>query len=191
MPLAAERVIRWADKTNGFEITAAACTTHGSGVTATGRGRAARPESSLADVRSMTDVEQIWRDKADDEVAEAASNLSEYTEEAARVIRDELQRRGLPEPQVDAVPIPEEDTRCLFVANGLDEANQIVAFLEAAGIASALRGESTTKTHGFTVDGLGRLEVLVRESDEERARALLTSADAGEFQLGEDEDVES
>ena len=139
----------------------------------------------------MTDVEQIWRDKTDNEVAEAASTISEYTEEAARVIRAELQRRGLPEPVPDASPIHHEDTRCVFVANGQDEANQIVAFLEAAGIASALRGESTTKTHGFTVDGLGRLEVLVTESDEEQARALLTSAAAGEFQLQEDEDIES
>ena len=141
----------------------------------------------------MTVVEQIWRDKTDDEVAEAAGNLSEYTEEAARVIRAELQRRGLPEPETDtdALPIPHEDTPCVFVANGQDEANQIMAFLKAAGIESALRGESTTKTHGFTVDGLGRLEVLVRESDEEQARALLTSAAAGDFQLGEDEDIES
>lgn len=139
----------------------------------------------------MTDVEQIWRDKTDGEVAEAASSLSEYTEEAARVIRAELQRRGLPEPEPDAAPTPDEDTRSVFVASGLDQANQIVAFLDAAGIASALRGESTTKTHGFTVDGLGKLEVLVRESDEEQARALLTSADAGEFQLREDEDIES
>ena len=141
----------------------------------------------------MTEVEQIWRDKTDDEIVEAAWNLSEYTEEAARVIRAELQRRNLPEPdtQEDVAPNPDEDTRCVFVASGQEEANQIVAFLGAAGIESALRGESTTKTHGFTVDGLGRLEVLVRESDEEEARALLTTADAGEFQLGEDEDVES
>jgi formylmethanofuran dehydrogenase subunit D len=139
----------------------------------------------------MTEVEQIWRDKTDDEVAEAASDVSEYTEEAARVILDEMQRRGLPEPEADAVPIPDEDTPCVFVASGQQEANQIVAFLEAAGIASALRGESTTKTHGLTVDGLGRMEVLVRESDQEQARVLLSSAEAGEFQLDEDEDVES
>jgi hypothetical protein len=137
----------------------------------------------------MTDVIQIWRDKTDDEVVEAASTLSEYTEEAARAIRSELQRRGLPEPETDAAPIPEEDTRCVFVASGLDQANQIVAFLAAAGIESALRGESTTKTHGFTVDGLGKLEVLVRESDEEQARALLASADTGEFQLEADKDI--
>ena len=141
----------------------------------------------------MTFIEQIWRDKTDNEVAEAAYDLSEYTEETARVIRAELQRRGLPEPEPDTGPLPNPhaDTRCVFVANGQDEANQIMAFLQAAGIESALRGESTTKTHGFTVDGLGRLEVLVTESDEEQARALLSSAAAGEFQLGEDEDIES
>ena len=139
----------------------------------------------------MTDVEQIWSHKTDDEVLDAAWNLSEYTEEAARAIRAELQRRDLPEPETDVAPTPDEDTPCVFVASGQEEANQIVAFLAAAGIASALRGESTTKTHGFTVDGLGRMEVLVRESDEEEARALLTTADAGDFQLGEDEDVES
>lgn len=141
----------------------------------------------------MTVVEEIWRDKTDAEVAEAADSLSEYTEEAAQVIRAELQRRGLPEPEkeAEALPVHHDDTRCVFVASGLDEANQIMAFLGAAGIESALRGESTTKTHGFTVDGLGRLEVLVTESDEQQARALLTSAAAGDFQLGEDEDIES
>lgn len=139
----------------------------------------------------MTDVDEIWRHKTDDEVVEAAWNLSEYTEDATRVIRAELRRRDLPEPETEELPNPDEEIRCVFVASGREEANQMVAFLEAAGIASALRGESTTKTHGFTVDGLGRLEVLVTESDEEEARALLATADAGEFQLGEDEDVES
>ena len=139
----------------------------------------------------MMPAEQIWRDKTDDEVSEAASELSQYTEEAALVIRAELQRRGLPEPEADALPLPDDELRCVFVASGLDQANQIVAFLEAAGITTGMRGESTTKTHGFTVDGLGRLEVLVSESDEKQARALLASAAAGEFQLGEDEDIES
>ena len=82
-------------------------------------------------------------------------------------------------------------TRCVFVANGQLQAHQVRAFLEAAGIASVLRGESLTKTHGFTLDGLGKVEVLVVEADEERARTLLASADAGEFRLDEDADVES
>lgn len=84
-----------------------------------------------------------------------------------------------------------EPSRCVFVANGQIQAHQVRTFLEAAGIASVLRGESLTKTHGFTLDGLGKVEVLVAEADEERARILLASADAGEFRLDEDADVGS
>lgn len=127
----------------------------------------AEPEESLSpelpapDVSNLSEIEAIWRVKSDDEISEAALNLGEYTEEAAGVIRGELQRRGLPEPKRDVIATPDQETRCVFVASGLDEANQIIAFLESAGISSALRGESTTKTHGFTVDGLGRLEIQI------------------------------
>lgn len=85
----------------------------------------------------------------------------------------------------------QEDERRVFVASGLTEAEQIRAFLESAGIASALRGETLTKTHGLTVDGLGKIEIFVAEEDEERARTLLASAQAGEFRLDEDADLES
>src|ERR1700730_13739513 len=46
----------------------------------------------------MSESEEIWRAKADDELLEAREDLSEYTEEGERVIRAELQRRGLPKP---------------------------------------------------------------------------------------------
>jgi len=46
----------------------------------------------------MTDPEVVWRAKSDDEVVEAALDLSEYTEEGERIIRAELRRRGLPMP---------------------------------------------------------------------------------------------
>jgi hypothetical protein len=36
--------------------------------------------------------------------------------------------------------------RSVFTANGVDEAAQVQAFLEAAGIASATRGESVSKS---------------------------------------------
>jgi hypothetical protein len=85
----------------------------------------------------------------------------------------------------------ERDERCVFVAHGLTEATQVQAFLEASGIPSMLRGEALTKTHGLTVDGLGKLEILVAEADEEKARALLASVEAGEFRLDEDADLES
>ena len=137
----------------------------------------------------MTDADQIWSDRTDDEVLDAARTLSDYTEDGQRVIRAELQRRGLPEP--DPPVRGHEDLLSVYVANGLFEAQQVAAFLEAAGIASALRGESTTKTHGFTVDGLGRMEVMVTAEDSERASGLLESAAIGEFELAEDADPES
>ena len=78
--------------------------------------------------------------------------------------------------------------RCVFTANGEIQAQQIQAFLEAAGIRSVLRGESLRKTHGLTFDGLGSVEILVDESDEASARELLTSAEGGQFRLKDDDD---
>jgi hypothetical protein len=75
--------------------------------------------------------------------------------------------------------------RCIFVANGEIQAQQVQAFLEAAGIESVTRGESLRKTHGLTLDGLGMVEIFVAEPNEEPARALLASAEAGEFRLDE------
>ena len=81
-----------------------------------------------------------------------------------------------------------DDTR-VFTASGELEAQQIQCFLEAAGIATQLRGEALRKTHGLTVDGLGRVEVLVSRDDAERARELLESADRGAFRLADDVEV--
>ena len=81
--------------------------------------------------------------------------------------------------------------RCVFIANGEIQAQQVRAFLEAAGIPSQSRGESLRKTHGLTLDGLGRVEVIVADLDEARARALLASAEAGDFRLDDDAPIPS
>ena len=81
--------------------------------------------------------------------------------------------------------------RCVFTANGEIEAQQVRAFLEAAGISSELRGESLRNTHGLTLDGLGMVEILVSDVDEARARALLAAAEVGEFRLDDDAEVGS
>jgi hypothetical protein len=52
-----------------------------------------------------------------------------------------------------------------------------------------LKGESLRKTHGLTIDGLGLVEVMVSSDDEERARALLASAEQGSFRLEDDAPV--
>jgi hypothetical protein len=79
--------------------------------------------------------------------------------------------------------------RRIFTANGEIQAQQVRTFLDAAGIPSELRGESLRNTHGLTLDGLGMVEILVSEGDEARARALLASAEDGEFRLDDDAEV--
>jgi hypothetical protein len=81
--------------------------------------------------------------------------------------------------------------RPVFVASGVAEAAQVQAFLEAAGIPSMTRAEAVAKTHGLTLDGLGRVAILVAEEDEARARELLASAEAGELRIDDDVDLES
>ena len=75
------------------------------------------------------------------------------------------------------------DEQCVYVASGEMQAQQIHAFLEAAGIPTAFRGEALRNTHGLTLDGLGRVEILVRDVDVARAKQLLADADAGKFRL--------
>ena len=78
--------------------------------------------------------------------------------------------------------------QCVFVASGAMHAQQVRTFLEAAGISAVERGESLRNTHGLTLDGLGAVEILVADGDAARARALLDSAEAGTFRLGDDEE---
>jgi hypothetical protein len=77
----------------------------------------------------------------------------------------------------------QHELRSVFVANGELHAQQVRAFLEAAGIRTSERGEALRHTHGLTLNGLGTVEIMVDESDEARARMLLASADAGAFRI--------
>lgn len=61
----------------------------------------------------MSDMEQIWREKSDEDLLEAAATLSDFTAEGQRVIRAELKRRGLEDPieqvgQLASEPSPSE-----------------------------------------------------------------------------------
>ena len=78
-----------------------------------------------------------------------------------------------------------DELRCVFVAGGQIQAQQVRSFLEAAGIRVVERGEALRHTHGLTVDGLGAVELMVSESDERHARELLASADAGDFRVAD------
>ena len=80
----------------------------------------------------------------------------------------------------------DEQPRCVFIANGEIHASQVRAFLEAAGIATSVRGEALRHTHGLTFDGLGAVAILVDSPDVEQAHVLLDSAEAGQFRIGDD-----
>ena len=79
---------------------------------------------------------------------------------------------------------------CVYTASGEVDAQQVRAFLEANDIPCSFHGESLRKTHGFTVDGLGQVEIHVPEAYVERARELLAAADEGDFTLDENDLVE-
>ena len=80
----------------------------------------------------------------------------------------------------------DQQLRCVFVASGEMQAQQVRAFLEASGIETIERGESLRNTHGLTVDGIGAVEILVAASDADQARSLLDAAEAGAFRLADD-----
>lgn len=80
----------------------------------------------------------------------------------------------------------DQQLRCVFVANGEANAQQVRAFLAADGIETVERGESLRNTHGFTLDGLGRVEIYVAEDQAARAVELLRAADQGSFRLTDD-----
>ncbi len=79
----------------------------------------------------------------------------------------------------------------VYTASGEVEAQQIKAFLEANDIPCFFRGEALRKTHGLTLDGLGGVEIHVRETDVEAARKLIAQAEAGELALPEDEEPDA
>jgi Putative prokaryotic signal transducing protein len=80
----------------------------------------------------------------------------------------------------------DQQLKCVFVANGEIHAQQVRAFLEAAGISALKRGESLRNTHGLTLNGLGAVEIFVAQCDVAQAHSLLASAEAGTFRLAED-----
>ena len=68
-------------------------------------------------------------------------------------------------------------------ANGEAEAQQAKAFLRANGIECRFGGEALRVTHGFTLDGLGAVRIVVTEADLERATELLAQVDSGAMTL--------
>ena len=71
------------------------------------------------------------------------------------------------------------DLVCVATVQGEVPAQVMRSLLEASGIDSMLQGEALRLTHGFTVDGLGEVRILVRPEDEESARELIAASQSG------------
>jgi hypothetical protein len=61
----------------------------------------------------------------------------------------------------------------VYTAQGHPRAHVIKSKLEAAGIPAILSYDSASLLFGLTVDGIGKVRVLVRPEDAEEARKLL------------------
>ncbi len=47
-------------------------------------------------------LHEFWRSKSDEQIADVATHLDDFTQEGKGIVRLELKRRGLPEPSPDA-----------------------------------------------------------------------------------------
>ncbi len=65
----------------------------------------------------------------------------------------------------------------VWYTHGEMDAQLMRSLLESSGISSMFSGESLRLTHGFTVDGLAKVRILVREEDAKRACEIISSLD--------------
>ena len=68
----------------------------------------------------------------------------------------------------------EEDLKILVVVEGMVEAEIIKSKLDAFEIPSVLKFEAVGRLLGITMDGLGKVNILVREDDLERAQDVIS-----------------
>jgi len=71
----------------------------------------------------------------------------------------------------------------IYSAAGQLEAEIVKAFLESQEIQVVLNQESIGRTIGLSAGRLGRVDVMVNESQEAEAKALLADVEAGKFSI--------
>ena len=74
----------------------------------------------------------------------------------------------------------------VYTAQGEIDETQVRIFLEAHGIPSISRGEALRKTHGFVLDGLGEVRIMVAAEHAEAAAELLAAVERGELGLADE-----
>ncbi len=71
---------------------------------------------------------------------------------------------------------------------GSFEEDQVIAFLKANGIPARGRGEALRHTHSMTMDGLGKVEILVPSEVACEAEDLLEKVESGALRIGDEAD---
>ncbi len=71
----------------------------------------------------------------------------------------------------------DDELSVVFVSQGPLAAEVALSKLESEGVRALLRYEAIGRVLGLTVDGLGKVEVLVAASDAARAQEILADLD--------------
>jgi hypothetical protein len=67
----------------------------------------------------------------------------------------------------------EEKWEVAFTASGMTNANIVLGRLETEGIPAKLKYEAVGAIYAITIDGLGKVDILVLAKDMEKAREIL------------------
>jgi hypothetical protein len=76
----------------------------------------------------------------------------------------------------------------VFAAQGEIEARAVLGLLESHGITAIFKDEAVRQVYGFTLDGLGRVEIQVLPTQVEKAREIIEKMERGELALPDTDD---
>ncbi|MBN2241957.1 MAG: hypothetical protein JW793_04645 [Acidobacteria bacterium] len=80
-------------------------------------------------------------------------------------------------------------TVVVHTVQGPVEAEIVQTFLRSCGIESTTQGLAVQSVHPFTVDGMGKIKILVMENDAEAARQTIADFLAGNPEPDADQDL--
>lgn len=81
----------------------------------------------------------------------------------------------------------------VWTTQGVERAEMMRGVLAGNGIEAMITGDGTAwnEVYRLSVGPMARVDVLVRERDAVRARAIVEEAERGDFELAEDSDPEA
>jgi predicted dinucleotide-binding enzyme len=80
-------------------------------------------------------------------------------------------------------------TVVVHTVQGSIEAEIVQTCLRSCGIESAIQGLAVQSVHPFTVDGMGKIKILVMEDDAEAARQIISDFLESSSESNSDQDL--